>query len=261
MKILSFKITSNYASFRDPSVTTNQVAYYIPSKSAIVGILGAIYGIKRSNILGNLYSNDYLKFYSQIKVGLKVENIPKKIVYFTNHRSFKKPKKYIKPVKKEILKNPEYKIYVCADEEIVIKLEKIIKTHTYKFSPYLGHAYCMAKINDKSVKFYDVEKIENVLDEKTDCVVLDESETYKENFKLSLNPDYDDGGDGSDDDSDGGFIIVERHLHHFYLNNIFQSRVLKHWIPLKSTICTIENIEQNTLSEFYKIDKKVCCFY
>ena len=245
-KILSFCVTGEYASFRDPSITTNQTVYYIPSKTAVVGMLGAMIGIKRDNNLGAIYSEQYLEFFSKVRIGIRLDNNPRKIIYFTNHRSLKAPK--TKPVKKEILESPKYTIYVVAPDDILDKIHNTIKNNSYVFSPYLGHAYCPAKISD--LQMYDGSKVDNPHDSQTECVVLDETDTYNVNFELSLRPTYDNGS-----------MIIERHLHHFFEDNTMQMRVLKHWIPLGAILCEITKINQNKLSEFYEIDKKVYCLY
>ena len=245
-KIISFSVTGAFASFRDPSVTTNQTVYYIPSKTAVVGILGAILGIGRTDTLGDIYSKEYLEFFSKLKIGICLENNPRKITYFTNHRSLKASK--TKPVKKEILVEPKYTIFVASSDEMLDQISDVIKHNRYQFSPYLGHAYCPAKITD--LQEHEGKQVERLSGVETDCVVLDETETYDGNFKILIKTKLDEGS-----------IIVERHLHHFFEKDTFQKRVLKHWIPLESTICTIKNLQENKLSEFYKIKEKVYCLY
>jgi CRISPR-associated Cas5-like protein len=60
LDILSFRISGSFAAFRDPSVTSHQTVSFIPSKSAVIGIIGAMIGVKRSNSLAELYSQEYL---------------------------------------------------------------------------------------------------------------------------------------------------------------------------------------------------------
>ena len=246
-RILSFSVTGDYAAFRDPSVTSNQSVYYIPSKTAVVGMLGAILGIKRDH--SETYSEEFLEFFSKIKIGLEVQNNPQKFTYFTNHRSLKEPK--TKPVKKELLENPQYVVYVqSSDDEILGKIHDVIRDKRYHYFPYLGHAYCPAKLKNPS--FYEARKLKEITDEETSCVVLDETETYNEKFHIEMYTKQDDST-----------VIIERHLHHFIKENKLQRRVLKHWIPLESTVCELEEIQENTLSEFYKIKDKngVICLY
>lgn len=245
-RLLSFAVTGAYASFRDPSITANQSVYYIPSKTSIIGILGAILGIKRDNTLDDRYSKNYIDFFSNILVGLKLENNPRKIMYFTNHRSLKKA--ITKPVKKEILESPRYRIYVKSTDDIIDRLKDTITNNTYVFSPYLGHAYCPAKIID--LKEHDAKKIDQASGKITDCVILDEAENYNTNFKIFVRPESNDGS-----------LIIERHIHNFMEEDQMKGRVLKYWIPLESAKCVIKQLEENSLSEFYEINKQVCCLY
>ncbi len=245
-KIISFDITGQFASFRDPSITSNQTVYYIPSKSSVIGILGAITGVVRSNKLGDLYAKEYVEFFSQIQIGIQLLNNPKKITYFTNYRSLKDAK--TKPVKKEILEKPRYRIYIKSSTEMLENIKQTTINNTYHFSPYLGHAYCPATITNTQI--YDAQRIDTVNDEETECVILDEAENFNENFNISLQIKFDEGS-----------VMIERHLHHFIKENQLEKRVLKHWVPIESSTCIIEQIEKNTLSEFYKIGQKVCCIF
>jgi CRISPR-associated protein Cas5h len=242
---LSFTLSGDFAAFKDPSVTTNQTVYYIPSKSAVIGLIGAMLGVERGNSLAETYGPQYLDLYDVTRIGIKFESIPKKITFFTNHRSLKEKK--IKPFKKELLVAPRYTIFVSS-EKYFEKLQEIIESKSFVYSPYLGHAYCPAVI-DNLKDYNNIEIIKDPKDEKTSCVVLDESETYKNDFEFVLNP--------TDNSAD---IIIERHLHHFLKNNILDKRVLKHWIPIKSTF-RIERDSVRELSTFIKIDWEIVCFY
>jgi CRISPR-associated protein Cas5h len=245
LKVLSFRLSGQFAAFRDPSVTSNQTVYYVPSKSAVIGLIGAILGIERGNALTEIYGPEYIDLYTVTDIGIKFESVPKKITFFTNHRSLKEKK--IKPFKKELLVAPRYTIFVSS-EKYFEKLHQIIESKSFAYSPYLGHAYCPAVI-DNLKNYNNIEIIKDPEDEKTSCVILDESETYKNDFELVLNP--------TDNNAD---IIIERHLHHFLKNNILDKRVLKHWIPLKSTF-RIERDSVRELSSFIKIDEEIVCFY
>lgn len=78
MRLLTFRLSGNFAAFRDPSVTSNQTVYYIPSKSALIGLIGAMLGIERSNSLDEIYGLQYLDLFSVTRIGIKFESIPKK---------------------------------------------------------------------------------------------------------------------------------------------------------------------------------------
>ncbi|MDE1766201.1 MAG: CRISPR-associated protein Cas5 [Thaumarchaeota archaeon] len=245
MDIISFTVSGSFAAFRDPSVTSHQTVSFIPSKSAVIGIIGAIIGVKRSNSLAELYSSEYLELYKNTLIGLRFESEPKKVVYFTNHRSLKEAK--TKPVKSELVDSPRYTIFVSSDKNTMEKLENTIRQNKFSFSPYLGHAYCPCVVSD--LKFYQNVMESDAKNNDTSCVILDESETYSDTFKIDLG--------GKDENS---HVIIERHLHHFFSNNEFQSRVLKHWIPIKSVFTVNKNLKPK-LSKFVKISDGIVCLY
>lgn len=245
MDIISFSVSGSFAAFRDPSVTSHQTVSFIPSKSAVIGIIGAIIGVKRSNSLVELYSTEYLELYKNTLIGLRFESEPKKVVYFTNHRSLKEAK--TKPVKSELVDSPRYTIFVSSDKNTMEKLENAIRQNKFSFSPYLGHAYCPCVVSD--LKFYQNVMESDAKNNETSCVILDESETYSDTFKIDLG--------GKDDNS---HVIIERHLHHFFSNDEFQSRVLKHWIPVKSIFTVNKNLKPK-LSKFVKVSDEIVCLY
>ena len=245
MKLISFRISGAFAAFRDPSVTSNQTVYYIPSKSAVVGILGAMIGVKRSDSLGEIYSEEYKEFFKNTKIGIQFESEPRKVTFFTNHRSLKEPK--TKPFKTELVENPKYTIYVITDDENSKKLSNAIKKNEFIFSPYLGHAYCQAAVSD--YEEIDAQEIDSK-DKKTQCVVLDESETYNSDFELRWIQ-------SSQDES----VIIERHIHHFFNDEKFDGRVLKHWIPVNKSELKIKEDRARRISKFYKIESHVVCMY
>jgi CRISPR-associated protein Cas5h len=244
LKIISFRISGSFAAFRDPSITSNQTVYYIPSKSAVVGILGAMIGIKHSDQLGDIYSMEYLDFFKQTSIGIQLESIPKKVVYFTNHRSMKEAK--TKPFKTEVVENPRYTIYVDTEKMYFEKLSNTLKKNEFVYSPYLGHAYCPASVSD--VRETDAKVIDSE-NGNTKCVVLDESEPYDPNFILKMNPISE------------GSLMIERHIHHFFNEEKFDGRVLKHWIPTNDSECEIERDSPRKLSKFYKIGEHSVCMY
>jgi len=244
LKIISFRISGAFAAFRDPSVTSNQTVYYIPSKSAVVGLVGALIGIRRSDTLGEIYSKEYLDFFEKIRIGIKLESAPKKITYFTNHRSLKEPK--TKPFKAELVENPRYTFYISTEDSFMKRLSDALLKNEFAYAPYLGHAYCPASIFDsKEMEGNDVDSE----GEKTTCVILDESESYNQSFEFK--PEI----------VSGGSVIIERHIHHFFKDEKFDGRVLKHWIPTNGTEVEIDRDSPRYLSKFYKIGVHVVCLY
>ncbi len=245
MNILSFTLSGSFAAFRDPTVTTNQTVYFIPSKSTIIGLLGAILGTKRGHNLGEIYGKEYMELFKKTNIGIQLCNYPKKIILYTNHVSMKKS--ITKPVKSELLESPQYVIYVQTSDEINEDLTERIRKNKFVFSPYLGHAYCPAKIN--FLNHNQAEKIDPI-NMKTNCVILDESDMGENNASIRV-------GDSGENPK----IIIERHLHHFFDEDKFVRRVLKHWIPVNNSEYLIINDHERKLSKFVEIDGRAICIY
>ncbi|CAE6493558.1 CRISPR-associated protein Cas5 [Candidatus Nitrosotenuis uzonensis] len=246
LKIISFAVSGAFAAFRDPSVTSNQTVYFIPSKSAVIGLLGAIVGVQRSNNLNDAYGEQYLDFFKKTRIGLQLETQnPKKITMFTNHRSLKEAK--TKPFKTELFENPKYRIFVKTEEPYYSRLADSLQSNNFTYSPYFGHAYCPATITEFTThNSQDVDPEGEI----TKCVVLDESETYDLKFKLTLKKA-----------EDNSSLMIERHLHHYFDEGKFERKVLKHWIPTNNTKFKIDEHSGSNLSEFVNIDGHVVCIY
>jgi CRISPR-associated protein Cas5h len=252
LKVISFGLRGQFASFRDPSVTSNQIVYFIPSKSAVIGLLGAMIGVKRDNSLDQLYGQDYLELFSKVKIGIRFESQQRKITYYTNHRSLKEAK--TKPFKKELVENPAYTIFVGTEhnfdkgnESIFEKISESIFENKFVYSPYLGHAYCPATISEPQVHTTKETAPEG---EQTSCVILDESVTDEDDFTFKISPIEDQAS-----------IIIERHLHHFHAEDTLEKRVLKHWIPANFSYYRIVRHEKRDLSKYYKVKDEVVCMY
>jgi CRISPR-associated protein Cas5h len=224
MLILAFNIEGDFAAFRDPSITSNQTVYYIPSKSSVVGIIGAIIGFSRSHGFGQQFSESYMDLLKQTWIGIELLSTPQKITFYTNHRSLKESK--TKPFKKEVLQFPKYRIFVNCDSNNIVKdIHDRIKNNKFEYFPYLGHAYCPARFSNPVV--YQNCKYDDLTDDehrfRTSSVIIDESENYQQTVGIEA-------GQIEEDSS----IVVERHMHHFFKDGELQKRVLKFWIPVNS---------------------------
>lgn len=256
MSIVSFDLEGDFAAFKDPSVTTNQTVTVIPSKSALIGLLGALLGVKRSNsIFADMYSEGYRDLLKKTAVGMKVRSQVAKCTFFTNHRSLKEPK--TKPFKTELLVNPQYTVYVKSTDEVNQALIDRLKDNQFVFSPTLGHAYCPARIP----KFKELSGIKEVEPEDlhVSTVLLDEVIETK-----SKNP-------GVRFEDIPGFpakVMVERHLHHYIAGDSLKRVVLRHFIPVpesgKGSVIEIERYDSClSLAKFYSVEgseQALCLF-
>jgi CRISPR-associated protein Cas5h len=249
-------LEGDFAAFRDPSVTTNQIVTVIPSKSALIGLLGAMLGVKRSNsIFEGAYSEGYLDLLGKTDIGIKVRNHADKCTFFTNHRSLKEAK--TKPYKTELLVNPKYTVYVKSTDEVNQALLDRLKDNRFVFSPMLGHAYCPARI-PLFREFSDVKEVEPE-ELHVSTVFLDEVVESK-----SRNP-------GVQFEQISGFpakVLVERHLHHYATKSSTKSIVLRHFIPIpesgKESVLEITKYTSAlSLAKFYSIEgseQALCLF-
>jgi CRISPR-associated protein Cas5h len=243
LDIVSFDASGEFAAFRDPSVTSNQTVYYIPSKTAVVGMVGAMLGIERGHELGDLYGAGFQDLFRRIRVGVELRNMPEKASFFTNHRSLKEPK--TKPFKTEVLVGPRYAIYVDAGKETNDRLHSMLVSGNFQYSPYLGHAYCPARIDNPN-RTTGVEADHRKF--TTSTVILDEAETYDPSFQMNVTKE------------ENSRIIIERHLHHFFENGSLQRKVLRHWIPVGATYNV--RMSKPRLSTPVKLeDERVVCLY
>jgi len=257
LSIVSFDLEGDFAAFRDPSVTTNQTVTVIPSKSALIGLLGALLGVKRSNTFDTLYTEDYLNLLKKTAIGIQVRSEVAKYTFFTNHRSLKEAK--TKPYKTELLVNPKYTIYVKSTDEINHALLNRLKDNSFGFSPILGHAYCPARIPTYR-ELYGVNEAdpEGLI---LSTVILDEViESKNDNNTSGINPS---------DVPDFPFkLIIERHLHHYVVNGLLKRTVLRHYIPVpvngkKSALMIEEYRSALSLAKFYSVDgseQALCLF-
>ena len=258
LKIISCELSGDFAAFSDPSITTNQSVYFIPSKSAIIGLIGGLIGVRRDitkiAFEEKWYNDEFLDLLLNIRIGLSFESEPAKFTYFSNNVSLKENKK--KPFKREVLEKPKYKLYIST-EKYWDRVKDVLCTKGFEFSPYLGNAFCPARI--ENVETFDAEKTEPK-GKTTSSVILDESETYNPNFQVEVQPVR-----------DGSRIIVERHLHHIVGEKVDQETsevvlqlerfALKHWIPIGDSEYRISKYFGGSLSEFIEIDGKVVCLY
>jgi len=220
LNVVSFDIEGDFAAFRDPSVTSNQTVCTIPSKSAIIGLTGALIGLKRSNAINELYCQEYLDLLRDTLVGIKVRTSPRKVSFFTNHRSLKEAK--TKPFKTELLIAPRYTVYVKTRENIAQKLLEVLEERSFKYCPTLGHVYCLARI--PSYRKHEASEVEP--DSRwISSVILDEApETEgKGESMYEFGPSI-----------KGGPVrlMLERHLYHYFRNSNLEKRVRRHWIPI-----------------------------
>jgi len=217
----SFGIKGNYAAFMDPRTTSSGVTYYSPTHSAILGLLGAIWGVKRPSQeeirKGEIYGSEFVWFRDNVKVGIRVNSAMAKHVYYTNHVSFKKNRTM--PTKTEVLLSPDYTIYVAANENPGEKLMYNIQKRTFAYPIYFGRAYCKAVVHG-NVTSMPHKKISDTRF-MTRCIVPHTIDTMH------------------DIDPEDGKAITERQTHHYVENGKMASCIIPRTIPVEGALVDV----------------------
>jgi len=157
-EILIFDISSEYGHFRKYNTTTSPLTYSIPTRTAIVGILGAILGMERE-VADGIYPAGAIpvqEFFSkknadiaiQILKPVKKENVAINLIN-TKTSFYDLTKAGRTQIEFELLKEPAYRIFFAMDNrpDVFAELSERIQHKQHHFSPYLGLAQFTAMID------------------------------------------------------------------------------------------------------------------
>lgn len=162
MKLISFDIQSDFGFFRKPETNnTLNISFNMIHKPAILGLLGAIIGLKGYEKKGEL--PEYYQKLNHIKVGIEpleheCGNYSKTPIKYSNTVGY--ANKGATFLTEELtLIAPKYRIYLLLDESIEIEnnLLKNVKNQYAEFIPYLGKNEFTAWW--KNYKEYEFEEI------------------------------------------------------------------------------------------------------
>ncbi|MEM3264887.1 MAG: CRISPR-associated protein Cas5 [Thermoplasmata archaeon] len=248
--MLYFNINGDFANFRDQSITTSNVTYSIPPKTTVIGIIASVLGIGRKNEatsdIKDAYSDEYLDLFKSIKVGMRVlsKNI-QKIDVVTNHITLINNTKGggVKPFKVELLVKPHYQIFVYGDKNLLSKVKANIEDGNYKYTPFLGNAYCLAKLYNPTI-LNQVAEVEDPNGKITSSVIVGADLTLQQK-----------GQEGQ--------VIVENHLHFIPPD---KRETFDFWIPVNGKFAIDDyKQDQNLGCKFVELDfnrsKEAVCLY
>ncbi|MGV9205566.1 MAG: type I-B CRISPR-associated protein Cas5b [Promethearchaeia archaeon] len=155
-KIISFRLWGDYALYKKPWCNREQQSYLIPTKTSLIGMIGAILGYGKKKYLKKIIPE---KIQVGIKTRKKIEkelqgynfmqsaNLRSKTKNITN--PYRKPpgKGMRSPNRLEMLKNPDYRIYIdLAGDKLHKNLLRHLKEKKYVFPPFLGQANLFGNI-------------------------------------------------------------------------------------------------------------------
>ena len=149
LKLLVFDISGEYGHFRKFNTTSSPLTYAIPTRTALIGILGAILGIEREVSpdsfregtipLNELFDREKTRFAIQIINPIKKVNMG-----FNLLDTGKSPSSFFNiqnrtQIEFELLKNPKFRIFFYhSDSDILGELAERIFERKHHFTPYLG---------------------------------------------------------------------------------------------------------------------------
>lgn len=210
MRILIFNLVGDYAHFRKFYTTSSPLTFSFPPRTAIQGIIGAILGYSK---------NDYIEKMRDTSVSISLNKSVKKARIPVNlidtkdapSVSFGKLKAYHlglqsrrghTRIRFELIRDPSYRIYFFHPNiDVMNRLFELLNTHSCIYTPYLGLANFIAKVqligeyeasiinNEKeSVEIASPVKIEELISQE--FLALEEGKVYfRERMPVQLKRD------------------------------------------------------------------------
>ncbi len=212
MKALKFNLSGETAFFKKPDVNTYlYFTYGNIHKVAVLGIVGAVLGLKGYN---DQEKEEYPEFYkelSSLRIAIVPRNdrgyISKKVQIFNNsvgYASQEEGGNLI--VKEQWLEKPEWEIYICLTQNpYAEEIESRFLNGSFQYVPYLGKNDHFANIKDIEVvelteassflnmdslfiKSYFDFAVEDEFEFSLEDLDIEEKWKYEEKLPISLEP-------------------------------------------------------------------------
>jgi CRISPR-associated protein Cas5h len=169
MRLLKFDIKGDYAHFKIPYTNNNPLTHSFITKTALLGLMGAVLGVERKEMRG-LYPilSDGLKYSVRLNGKLDKVSISQ---YMFNFGNLTKPRPNATPKPMEYLKNVHYTVYLILESKDNIVVEffqnfiEYIKQGFAVWNPTLGVANCPALI--EGIEIGDAEQLEGEFNTQT----------------------------------------------------------------------------------------------
>lgn len=145
-----------FAHFCAPYTNVYRLTQPCPTKTAIMGFIGSVLGIEK----------DDLSLYEEIQCGVEIcsEYRTVSMPYLTR-QGFpgSAANKESSRTSVEVIVNPKYKVYITANDDLLLKIHELMDQQKPVFTPYLGLAQFIAS-TDFQVSIVDncefVEKVD-----------------------------------------------------------------------------------------------------
>lgn len=166
-QVYVFDIWGEYGHFRKFNTTTSPLTYGIPTRTALIGIIGAILGIERESNIGKYAVGQTplaeIFAFDKVNIAVQVLNPVNKVMMAFNLLNTKTSFFNIEnrtQIEFELLKNPKYRIFIdCKDEKITKELAGRIENKEIHFTVSLGLSQFIANI--QAIGFFDAQPLKN----------------------------------------------------------------------------------------------------
>ena len=146
MKGLQLKIAGNWAHFKKPETNNNPLTHDLITKTALIGLIGAVLGIERQDM-----KHRFPELSESILYGVQLLRPIKKVSWGFTSRTAINPTKAGSPKYFEFLRNPQFKVTVALKDEASSKLYEAfltsIKNSESIYTPVLGWHNCPANLD------------------------------------------------------------------------------------------------------------------
>lgn len=160
MKAIQIIVKGNWAHFKRPETNNNPLSYDLITKTALIGMIGAVLGKDRDEM-----NNLFPQLSDDLLYGVRLLNPVKKISWgFTSRTAFK-PYEAGTPKYFEFLKSPKFLVSIALRDnrsQLIFELFlDAVKKSEAIFTPVLGWHNCPANINLESESEFSEVQIGN----------------------------------------------------------------------------------------------------
>lgn len=146
MRVIAFKVWSDFAHFRKHYTTSSPLTHSIPPPSALRGLVGAMLGFSRREYY-EILRLEKASFGVRIISPIKKVRIPLNYIDTKDGAWVTRPPKgrLHTQVRVEFLKDPVYEIFIHHQHnDLMDILSEMLRNHKTIFTPYLGITECIA---------------------------------------------------------------------------------------------------------------------
>ena len=164
-QFLSFRLGGEYGHFRKYNTTTSPLSYSLPGPTALAGILGAVLGMEREDSKGQVREGQEhlraafaerraqwaVQVIRPVKKAYAAFNLINTASWRTHYRLDGKAHKGRTQIEFELLKEPEYRIFLAWEHPRLEELAERLAHRHHHFTPYLGLSQWTAQLRGEGL--------------------------------------------------------------------------------------------------------------